>query len=263
MPELVGYSGCKLELIDKKVRKTAPPEGFGVKLSVELEKLQNIEQWSKGCGLNVTTPEIKAIGCDDDGCLSWYEMEYIEGELLTTQEEDRIRLVELMIAMSEMEWEVQRRDEHGFLVAKLKESLPFVVDGEYANYITWLSELELKGSINLGFCHGDFNPDNIIERGDEWVLIDPLKNLVDNVYWDVSKLMQGSWAQWKDIRNNTEPKEKPSKLVDLLLKLGDVQRTWIYTGVTLARNLKYVNEQQKIWLLGFIDRAFKNAGYVC
>lgn len=68
-------------------------------------------------------------------------------------------------------------------------------------WIELASGLHVYPEVPMGFSHGDLAFDNIIvDRHGEYWLIDPLANPYETPWWDVGKVLQSTYCNWRELK---------------------------------------------------------------
>lgn len=225
--ELIGYSGCSIEIIDlkgtKRVRKTASNTSYNSRLKEQKRKQES-----------VILGELHNCPIYDDGYqddLYFFTMDYINGSTFADYIEN--------IRLSEMEYAVKKLTSHfvEFENIDCEASLRFSDKIKEIKSTIWNNELveknshEINESIKLleGYkwnwivqspCHGDLTLENVLVCMDGIYLIDFLDSFYDTWMIDAAKLLQDCECFWSYRRSEMSTNIKVRLLVfrDLCIK---------------------------------------------
>jgi hypothetical protein len=290
---LVGFSGWVLEVFRGPsgtfVRKTVRDRSDADKLRSEVRKLEELATVGRATGL-FRVPELLATGTDRHG-LAHYDMEFVPSRQL-----DHVvpgldpmdihdaagRLYGIVCALGEhAAGDVPARDgpdAGDFLLAKLRQtdralaaraSPSPALRRLAAAYRDRVDGLAIDGSVASGgetFCHGDLALDNVlVARDGTFVVVDPLANGHESVRWDVAKVLQSSFACWRQIKEGdfeldldrdkvrVRVPERMSlfheRFQELAGKDHQADVLVLYLAVTLARVIKYSNADEQVCAL--------------
>ncbi len=265
--QLVGYSGCKLELINNQdclfVRKSTKHNSYNLRLKKQLKKQLNFKSST------VKTPQIYNYNYDENG-LFYFDMEFISGKTLAEYTQD-ILITEIVD-----------------FIKCLFESIYFNSDEENPKakdiFNKKIKELEMKISNKTNLyeafnilkcfewtqiykspCHGDLTLENIIITYNKQIyLIDFLDSFYNSWMLDVAKLLQDLELKWSF--RYVEPSATQSlrieiakeALIEEILKLenGDKKLFAIYHLLLLniIRIYPYTKDEKTF---NFLDESVK------
>lgn len=310
---LTGFSGATVELHRKGrrswVRKFLEDKGQAHRLELEVQKLTALHDLADTSGL-FRVPAVFEIAQSRAGKL-YYDMEYIVGDTVENQIEEMdteqmkqiaqdILAIHTYLSQQKQQKTPLYPTDRDFIHFKLDESLGCLRDTPHSEgsalqslihaFEELIESVKAKGAEWTSpacFAHGDLTLENIlVDRKKALVLIDPLQNGYDSLLWDISKVLQSTLVQWRQIRTGRASFDSESKRVHVAtsMKLKEFHGYYwrlvepliegipvhLYLGVTLARIIKYaINPDVKTILLCltneflkvFVDGEIKSGQY--
>ena len=234
---LKGHSGCKVELIGDRVRKTSKSESYNPRLEAQILKQREFSS------NKLRTPEILETGYDDSN-LFFAEMEYIAGhkgsEFLTFASPDQISWffssIGDFIDDNLTEVPIDARDT---VINKCSEIEGFPM-GEISSF-NW--------DIDCGYCHGDFTLENMIVFNSEIYLVDFLDSYFESPLIDASKLLQDGFFGWSYRHYSPVPIHS---MVALVEKYSSPITDFL-TLINLYRIIPYSDDGTKKIVWGWIN----------
>lgn len=197
--QLIGHSGCKVELIDKgnyfAVRKTSCSIDYNKRLKKQLDKQKEFRHPS------IKVPAIFKEGYDRD--LLYFEMEYIKGvtlskkieDLTTSQIIDKMSVFIPNILNCSAAYDPEAKKYFLKKINELNEKIlkknkTILKAFEYLENYRW-------DKIEKSQCHGDLTFENIIVSADgTFWFIDFLDSFYSSWMIDAAKLFQDFELQW-------------------------------------------------------------------
>lgn len=218
---LLGYSGCKLEIITvnsiKYIKKTSSNFGYNSRLKAQKEKQEKLQL----AGFEVCP--VISDGIDSDG-LYFFIMEYINGVTLA-ERIDTLQLNEIdELANRFLKGAVCLEDDNTCAREIFCGKIQDVRDklGDNCSLVTKKTIVFLLKCpweyIVESSCHGDMTLQNIIIYENDFYLIDCLDSFYGSWMIDVAKVLQDAELMW----TYREQKEKNSNLLIRLTALRDL-----------------------------------------
>lgn len=197
--QLVGYSGCKLELLNNQdclfVRKSTKLNAYNLRLKKQLKKQLNFKSEI------VKVPQIYDYNYDENG-LFYFDMEFISGktlaeytqDILITEIVDFIKCLFKSIYFTSDDENPKAKDIFNKKIKELEIKISNKTNLEEAFNI--LKDFEWS-QIYKSPCHGDLTLENIIITYDKQIyLIDFLDSFYNSWMLDVAKLLQDLELKW-------------------------------------------------------------------
>jgi thiamine kinase-like enzyme len=261
MSNLVGHSGCNLDLIsygDKLViRKSSKSIDYNKRLELQYLKQKIFKN-----------DQIKAPKVFDSGIekgLFYFDMEYINGirfnDYIKSQNYDKVfRIFSTLTNFVISNFTDEHINKSSEILLKIESTNSAnLIDINVFNKIITYSSIPIR----LGYCHGDLTFENIIISNDEIYLIDFLDSFIDSPIIDISKLLQEFELNWSN-RNDSPLKFLPI-IRNIFLKnhlLNSINclnlnndTIYLQKKLTLMRILPYTNNfTLKLSLIELINK---------
>lgn len=304
--QLAGFSGCTIEvrrLGDQTlVRKTAQNPEFNKKLIREVGKLIELAEIGADSML-FRTPAVLRCGENTDG-QSFYDIEFVPSwqldfripELYPKQIIQIVERINDTIEIFSTRGNPPQRpvatgtqhasQEISYIRGKFREALDTFESGQtncdrarslISEFADRVEGLRIPSQCVLGtqtFCHGDMALDNVlIGRDDQLFLIDPLVNGHESFMWDISKVLQSTYTQWRQIKTNSFSIDETfnkivvqthtrmslfnTRFIELVTAKYHPGAIMLYLAATLARTAKYWQTCNQLCALLMLTNEFR------
>lgn len=201
-----GISGCKLELLNKRVFKYSSTVDYNSRLILQMDKQTFFENKSLP---RIRVPKVISKGFKDG--IFFFEMEYIPGlsplDFFIFADKNEIDFFlsclydyfdHLISNQREISYEYFKITNISKLNTLLKNSC-------YKTFIDFLIQkvkISDQTKVYKSFCHGDFTGSNMIYMNRNLFLIDFLDSHIDTVLIDFVKLKQDFFYKWSLVNSN-------------------------------------------------------------
>ncbi len=257
MKNLIGNSGCNLELFEDKriVRKSAPSLQYGRRLLKQANKQQYFFNYLKSNALPIEVPEVLNIGSNH------FDMKFIAGQTApefftnTNIENSNILLKKIL---QFIEFNINNCNKNMDFKTKLLKKLYSIHDSTNEPIIQDLiKKINLLTSFELpvGPCHGDLTLSNmIITNSKQIYFIDFLDSFIQSPVIDIVKIRQDTFHLWQFYnRYGTQNLDKIKyctmmKYLDTLVCNNRIVQCYfgkynILQAVNLCRILPYTDDE--------------------
>ena len=271
--DLVGHSGCKLEVIENKkglfVIKTSKDIEYNKRLKYQYKKQKDYVGIFK-------TPKIIYKNIDKEG-LFFFKMEYINGlklsDYIESADKNFLNMISKKFLSIIKESECYDKNAKDIILFKIKDLKTKISPPNYAknilnNSIKTLEKYEWSKCIKSD-CHGDFTLENILVKDKELYVIDFLDSFYDSWLVDMAKAFQDlecfwSYRNYEKVSENLKTRIFTLKqlIIDdiLLMKNGKGYLITIYHFLllNLLRILPYTKDLKiEKYLYKEIDKVVK------
>lgn len=238
MINLIGHSGCSINLLDSNiVRKISPNKSYNERLIIQMQKQMSFKHNF------LLSPKILNSGYDASGKF-FFDMEYIKGDTLSSifRKESITNCDYILNQILTIHTPEKKKKNITNDVLKKINELKLTDEN-------FLILSNCNWDVLGGYCHGDLTFENIIICKNNIYLIDFLDSFVDVPIIDESKLLQDSFCFWS-FRNGYIPARKLIKVCEKF----DTKQHYCMLLLHLLRIIPYSSHTTKEKVLCMINK---------
>jgi len=199
--KIKGHSGCKIEINDNLVTKTAKDAKYSDRLYLQMVKQNKFRHDNKYTGIK--TSKVHDYGYVDENKF-WFSMELIPYKtfdefILLNGKSGLVRILDSIFNFIDNNIQGMITVDSKIFTEKFEKTKKMIfnkhqIDFEWLNKVIY--DLPAKMEIPKGYCHGDFTFSNMLFGNDDIILIDFLDTFLDSPLQDIVKLRQDTRYKW-------------------------------------------------------------------